>query len=71
MIGDAQILEPEIDRGPRHLDQRVLPVAGRGVAVKGAAQIAPLNKIRKCPRFSSGDLPLVLTEFGWDEVQTE
>ena len=71
VVGDAEVLEPQIDRGSGHLDQRIFPVARRRVAVEGAAQVAPLDEIGEFTLFGGNDLPLVLTEFRRDEIEPE
>ena len=71
MVGDAEVLESQIDRGTGHLKQRVLPVTRRGVAVEGATEIAPLDEVREFPRLGSSDLPLVLAEFGRNKIEIE
>ena len=71
MIGDAEVLQPQIERGAGHLKQRVLPVARRGMAVEGAPEIAPLDEVREFSRFGGGNLPLILTEFGRNEIEIE
>ena len=71
MVGDAEVLESEIDCGAGHLDQRILPIARRRVAVEGTAQITPLNENRKFSGLGSRDLSLVLAKLGRDEIEIQ
>ena len=71
MVGDAEVLKPEVDRGACHLDQGILPVARRGVAVEGTSQVAPFDQLGQLTGLRCGDLPLVLAKLGRDEIESE
>ena len=69
MIGDAQVFQAQFDCCPGHLDQGILSVACRGVAMEGTAQITPLDQVGKFPGLGCSDFPLILTQLGRDEIE--
>ena len=47
VVGDAKIFEAKFLRGCYHFLERIVPVAGGGMAMKGAAQVLQLDQARQ------------------------
>ena len=64
VVGDAEIIEPELMRLVRHLGQRVLAVAPIRVAMERAAQLRPLEQARNFAFLRRLDFAHVLAQLG-------
>ncbi len=71
MVGDAKIIETELAGLAGHLVERVLAVAGGGVAVERSAQLGPLDEARDFFLLGGLDLAEVFAQLGRDVLQAE
>ena len=71
VIGNAQVLHPQLLSGGGHLFERGPTVTVHGVAMKSSPEVRPFNQIGKASAFGGFHLASILTKLGLDVGETE
>jgi hypothetical protein len=69
VVGDAEVLEAEVDGFVGHFVEGGVAIGGGGVVVKGAAELAQLDEARQGVVGGGFDFAGVFAQLGWDEVE--
>ena len=71
MVCEADVFKAKLDGSSDHVLKRSSSVAGRGVAVKCAAKVRPVDEFREIVVFRRIDFAPVLAEFGLNGIKAE